>query len=68
MTDIESQVESNLQYNELNNNVTRVQTYYTNEVSLTEICKLVCCFLATIIGLSFLIMAAIRGCIYNCQN
>lgn len=77
MTDIESQIESRLNqttyFNEVDENVLPLQSYYenmANEAIPAEMCKLFCVCIVMIIIAGVIIAGEIRGsiCIYNCKN
>ena len=68
MSDLESQSQFN-EFNEKNNEIiVQLQPYVINEVLKTEMFKLACCGIAILFSIVCIIMAAMHGCIYNCQN
>lgn len=61
--------ESRIQFYEYNDNdPPLLHSYHSNEIFKVEICKLVCYTISLIFIIICTVIAATRGCIFNCKD
>ena len=68
MTDIESNIEPHMRFNDQVEEILLLQLYPIKEVYRAEMCKICCSFLCMTIAIVFIIIAASQRCIYNCKK